>query len=220
MTFLLLANPRTGSTMLRLALSRHPDVLMHVLYFGGDHADWVNFQRTTGKVLGTQVYRSVDDKWIADNGQLSPGEFWSMLNHQHDRVISLRRENLLRQFLSREVAGDVPGKRESLHPREMEPEPVVLRPAALLAFVESTLGARRTVDDVFEGRHVVWYERLVSRWEETLAGIQEYLGLLPKRIPQETYRQETRPLRDAIGNYDEIASFLVHFGWLDWLKEE
>ena len=54
--------------------------------------------------------------------------------------------------------------------------------------------------------HNLYYEDLAGRQSETLADVQRFLGVEPTRLTPTTVRQNPEPLRQLIGNYDELRA--------------
>ncbi len=54
--------------------------------------------------------------------------------------------------------------------------------------------------------HDLYYEDLTRDQSETLAGVQRFLDVEPARLTPTTARQNPEPLRQLIGNYDELRS--------------
>ncbi len=54
--------------------------------------------------------------------------------------------------------------------------------------------------------HDLYYEDLTRDQSETLAGVQRFPDVEPDRLAPTTARQNPEPLRQLIGNYDELRS--------------
>ena len=52
--------------------------------------------------------------------------------------------------------------------------------------------------------HNLYYEDLAGKQNDTLAGVQQFLGVEPTHLAPTTVRRNPEPLRQLIGNYDEL----------------
>ena len=226
--FLFLTTPRSGSTMLRLFLTDHPSVEMHVLFVRPPRAKmnevstykaWLDFQSSgpsLGKThLGTFTFRE-DYDWIK-RCYTGTGEFWSDMRERHDYYVCLHRENLLKQYLSNRI-GNYPGGRKQDKPRTQQPVPITLLTPHFLAYVSTHQSLRKKIDSNFPDRLIVTYEQLTDEWQLVTRRIQKYLGLPIVEVPPRTFRQETRTLKEAIANYDDVARCVEKINRTEWLE--
>ena len=136
------------------------------------------------------------------------------------KVIHLCRKNLLRQFTSLCMAlkTDV----WVLLPKTVKPVElsVKLNPTEMFAFLEN-------VTEVYEWNKkeladcqniVVWYEDLLSDYENSMQKITEFLDVPYANTIPETIRQETRPLGKIIENFSEIHNALAGTIWEGFLE--
>jgi hypothetical protein len=210
--------------MLTDTLSQYEQVRWFNLYASNPdapsryHRNWENYLREEPVGIthsGTTMHR-VGDGWINTLSPIAPGDFWQVLSNRHDKWILLRRENLLRQYLSK-LVGVVLRSYHVSEPRTVDPGPVRIPVQELLEFVGSVKSLHERIDCHFPEALCITYEELSGRWGDTFCRVQDYLGLPRMTTLPVTYRQETRPLRRAIENYDELALYLEHRGYEDWL---
>ena len=57
-------------------------------------------------------------------------------------------------------------------------------------------------------------------WAPNIDRIQRYIGVEPMDLAPSSSKQETRLLRDAIANYDEISEYVRELGHPEWLDPE
>lgn len=225
--FLQLSDTRSGTMMLTDALDHHYSCLQFYNLYASNPDDseghqklWEQFQQAKEEGIthkGTTMHR-VGDGWIKTLSPTQPQQFWSMVRDHHDRWICLHRENLLRRFLSHKVGVVLKSYRVS-KPRKKDPGSVVLPIQELLEFIGNTQILREKIDVYFPERLVLTYEQLVTDWNATILQVQEYLNLPLISVKPITYLQEKRPLREAIQNYDEVASYLSNRGCNEWLND-
>ncbi len=232
--FLSLSDSRSGTMMLNNMLEQHPAVRLHNLYSrdteiqenrsANYHYSWKTFQwqeLPQGVThLGTTMHR-VDHDWIRQWTAFSPSRYWAMLADSHSRTICLRRENLLRRFLSIKVGAKL-YTLDVLTPRESkgDPGPIVLPLVGFSEFVVETYRLHDEIDSQLPGRLDVTYEALARDPQGIITEVQEYLRLPVLNLPVVTFRQETRPLSMAVSNYySEIMDWCRTNGHSDWLEE-
>jgi len=223
--FLLLSDARSGTMMLADAIDELSCVALHNLYAAnpqnpkGSHRNWIEFQRKREEGIthkGTTMHR-VGDGWVRTMSPIPVEVFWETVNRQHEKVICLHRENLLRRFLSQKVG--VVLKSYGVHqPRTKDPGSIKLPLLELVEFIGATEILHEKIDVFFPDALIVTYEELDLLWESTIEKIAGYLQLPEVPRKQVTIKQETRPLIDAIENYREIAAYLTEQGLSHWLK--
>jgi hypothetical protein len=122
------------------------------------------------------------------------------------RVISLRRENLLRRYVS--------------FRRMVEPGKVPFRPGAF---------APEVLRREFEKRESEWgdfnrrfkdhpllqitYEQMCASYGDTMRRVQAFLGVEPRPVSPGTVRDRRRELRELIANFDELAAAFASTRW-------
>ena len=224
--FAIIADRRTGSTMLRKTLNQHPQIHCSGEIFNsftavdGCKNNEVDYARTMGAFwewrrsehpdtassIGTSIHR-----WQAG---LFPG-LWELTKGVHSRFICLYRENLLRHFLSEMIAMKT-GK-WSCDPTHVENlAKVYVDPIALDLFIQ-TRRREQAEDWRFQCRIEYPLERLVENWEVESTRIQHFLGVTPQPLTMATQKQETRLLSKAIDNYEEVAELVKQLGHPEWL---
>jgi len=223
--FLLLSDPRSGTMMLTDAIDELPCVKFYNIYASnpdnprGHHLNWRSFQNSEEMGIthyGTTMHR-VGDGWFKQLSHLSPEKFWEEMNERNEFQICLHRENLLRCFLSHKV-GVLLRSYQVQQERKVDPGPARLPIQELMEFVGNTQLLQEKIDSFFPGRMNVSYEELDTAWDVTIKKIQNYLRLPFTNIQPVTIKQEKRPLKEAIENYDEIHSYLTNRGLDSWLN--
>ena len=219
-TFALISDARSGTEMLKSALRAHPRIA--TIDFSAVLPDQLLLQRrecchpgcthtgTITHVWAPRYIRVVFDRQAA--------AFWDWMRDAHDEVILLQRHNGLRQYLSCQVLMQT-GRHKPYAGREGAPEPLRLDPIAFREHLESVKDCRTLVTDSCPRRLDIGYGDLINRWEDTLRAVQSHLGVELRGIQFSTVQQETRTLREAIRNYDEIAQCVRQLGHEEWLSE-
>jgi len=209
--FIVLGHARTGSNMLLSMLRSHPQVLVRGEVFarvepGALHATVEGtFHRRVPRnvaAAGCKVfyYHPLRDR---------SGELWRELDAIRDlRVVHLRRRNILRTIVSREIAAQ---RDEWLQTRPAQAVPaerkgVTLTVDQVRSGVDRIQGLESEADRRFDGRPLieVCYEDLVSSPTQEFGRITDFLGVAPSAPTGTTLHQNPEPLSLLITNYAEL----------------
>lgn len=218
--FLLLSEPRSGSTLLIDELDRR----WKEIRSGGEAFNPVNrsssdcfediagiaFEDDTGaSIVGIKVF----------GAHVSEQQLSLLAESDGMRVIILRRRDLLRRYVSEQIAHRTGRWREFHSAGPTRESPVEERSVR----VDTTmlLESFRNSEDHFARfdrlstgvpRIDVWYEDLVADLDGQLRTIAGFLGAgePDNEAPPRLVRQNPEPLSTLITNHDEVASFLSH----------
>ena len=170
--FIILSSPRSGTHMIRTALRNHPDIVAHSELFNPDFLKNEPFGPQTPEdvILGQYIFRdyppNVEQVGFIIHRSGAPfghwPDLWSLL--QADKglfVISLRRRNLLRRYLSYQVMRTFRGA---------PPTPLTFDPEVLkrdFIYQQREIDA---FDQRFAGHPLlkVYYENLCSNYHQTV----------------------------------------------------
>lgn len=230
--FVITAVPRCGSFMLSTALDAHPEVRC----CGETLSRWrrdLPLGRSAEEILRAQVYaaergiRAAGFKLqAADAREGLLGDARGFLRRLEVQAIHLVRRNLLRQLLSFEIAERTGVWILAEGERRPVPVAVALEPKSIRARLRDLERdyAQNSEDFVGCPSITVAYEDLawggaVGAGEE-MARIFRFLSVEPSAVRPETRRQERRPLRTAIRNFDEVVRALSGTRWERFLAEE
>ena len=219
--FILLSEPRSGSTLLVDELSRRwPEIRARREVFNPKRRDDTQqfediarqtfFDDTGRRIVGCKIFGS----------QVSAEQLALLLTLPNMRVIVLRRRNQLRQHVSEEIARHTDRWMQSTSGESIE-LPASERSVTIdvARFSKSRAWSRttfRAFEVLTEGlpRIDVWYEDLAEDLDAELRRIASFLGAGAPRTestPQLT-RQNPEPLRDLITNYEEVSAELHRLG--------
>jgi len=104
----------------------------------------------------------------------------------------------------------------------LDPKPIQIQIDPKFSnFVKEKQTADRKMRDIFGGTNYleVVYEQLTTNWESEIHRIQDFLGLYRVSIPISTHKQEHRPIRQIVQNYQEIENYLRQQNWDHWLDD-
>jgi LPS sulfotransferase NodH len=133
-------------------------------------------------------------------------------------VLHLRRENLLRQFVSGRIAKST----GTYHVRagdDPERARVAVDPADAVAY----MAAMRAREDAYAERFrasdvlAVCYEQLAADPDAELGRIQRWLGVEPRALQPATRRQHDTALPDLVTNYPALVDALAGTAWEPFL---
>jgi len=228
---------RSGSTMLVQLLRSHPEICSHSEVFTPDRITGITgtycqksreqagfIERLSRErdrnpikflykiVLDLQGKKVVGFKLKHD--ELVLPEFKALrdeiTNDLDFRIIHLRRENLLRRFLSHYVANHLTRITLAVvgQPVPKVP-PVRLDPLECQRDFETTLKRETEFKELFS-RHRSFslsYEQMVARDPEKMATLLDFLGVSPRELTTATKKLGNDDLRSAIINFDELRSY-------------
>lgn len=223
--FVIVADVRTGSTLLSSTLDRHPQIRCR-----GELFHWQDFpdnQVPDGPrhalSAGPLIRRALSDRSGEAAGframvfhpDVSAQPQWTkawriLAEYPGLRVIYLERRDPLAQFASMTIAQQTgrfnPSPEDPLYDPDHRPrvhiDPADLRHwiderANLYAQCRAELQAHPTLD--------LSYEQLADDWAGTITRIQDFLGVDREPLTPAKQKQEQRPLHEMVVNYDEFA---------------
>ncbi len=217
--FLILARSRTGSNLLVSLLDSHPRV----------QARGERLRRDDGRDWNTRIREALEP---ADGAVQAAGfkmfyyhpigadgaPAWRRLQAIPDlRVIHLRRRNLLRAIVSREIAAHsgVWQNEGELEPVPLADKRVLIEPDALAAALASSRRMEEEAQRRFAAHPVieVTFEDLVSDRDGTFRCITDFLGVHTWCPSTPLRRQNPEPLSALVRNYAALKSAFADTAW-------
>jgi len=128
------------------------------------------------------------------------------------RIIHLRRENLLRRFLSHYVANHVTHTALAVQGQPIpEVPPVRLDPLECQRDFETTLKREAEFRELFASHRgfSLSYEEMVARDPGKMAALLDFLGVSPRELTTTTKKLGNDNLRNVISNFDELRSYFA-----------
>lgn len=217
--FVILCQPRTGSSLLNTSLRQHPEIHMdreilnhrhpHDLPDDGYQRLRTCLARTSHRAVGCNLHAFQPDRGWEGWQKWEPA--WQALADDPTiKVIHLQRLDALAQLASWKIAG--------LLNRWGTQEDILDRPRIHIDR-EEYRWFRDWNQAVYDLRlsHLrdhpvlhVTYESLHESWNETIADIQGFLNVTQQPIPQAVAKYETRPLEEVVSNFHELQNFSWH----------
>lgn len=225
--FVILCHARTGSTLLHTYLNSHPHILSLGEFIGMD------FSKKTGKQgLSTTEYiekkgfrkyasriQAAGFKVFYVYREMTPNrEVLDWLeNHPEVHIIHLRRENLLRTWVSLKKAEQT----QAWTKEENDRDRIHIDPAECLAALDKMKQEETTFRQLFTAHPCleVTYEALTSDTDPTLTQVQQFLGVQPRKLLSVLEKQHPQPLKAMVENYRELEEKLNNTSWKQFLSK-
>lgn len=204
-------------------ISREPDAVRQDPEKNYHHQAWLKFLASEPKSkthLCTWTHW-VPPAWVRYYTPIRPPEkYWAMLRQHHDCGVVIRRRNVLRQYLSREIA-KLLDRFSTREPCAYDPAPIELPLGTRFAqFVRKYRHGDQLLQATFGSRCLFLdYEDLVADWAGAFRRLQEFVGVEVHNLKPPTCKQETRTIAESVTNYEAIQRFLRHHGWEHWLDD-
>jgi LPS sulfotransferase NodH len=235
--YLITCPARSGSTMLVHLLRSHPDICSHDEVFsdpgtvGGMTGTYLTKRREEPNfaermaaekdrdpikflykiVLDLQGRKAVcfklkHDELIRPEYKVLRDE---IVNDRDFRIIHLRRENLLRRYLSHYVATHITQITLAVQGQTVpEIQPVVLDPRKCREDFETVLAREKEFAAVFS-QHPgfrISYEEMVTPGSEKLQSLLDFMGVSRRELTTTTKKLCNNNLRSAISNFEELRT--------------
>ncbi len=207
--FAIVCTSRSGSTWLHTLLNSHPQVTSkgeivfktHKLNKDLDlEADVFHQYASSIKAVGLKVFYGLTNDIYEPTLQ-------ALRRDSEIKIIHLVRENRLAQFVSLQAA-----KRNSewSHKGTSKTQPIRIELADFQQFNEKQINLQTKIDQDFKGRILnISYEDLLSRQNETLVLVQEFLGVKHRKLFSALKRQSTSDLKGRIANWSDFEGFYL-----------
>lgn len=225
--FVIVADLRTGSTLLSSSLDLHPEIrcygeVFHPDDFDDNQLDQTDRHQLNGRAVIRHIFGDPDEQgravgframiFLPLSSALQWNDAWQALGDVDDlKVIHLSRRNRLAQYASMLVAEQT----RTWHPSPNDP---VLRPEnrpAVVVDPDDFVQWTRQRDELAHSRlemlsqkramHVD-YESLAADWPAETRRIQQFLRVRPRELEQVKQVQERRPLSEVIQNYNALTA--------------
>lgn len=206
--------------MLSFALRQHPDIVVYP-WPQREEELWDEIEQFhSGSHRNCSIvttHHNWGDNWAGNHCKISLDEMWANLEGRHNRAVLIRRENPLKRYLSIEIT-----KVLGISVIEPRKEAVCIKvdPIGFAKWMVGEIELWQRMSYHFNNALVFSYEQLTAYWKEIIDTIQKHFRLKTVDLPLVTVRQETRPLKEVVENYDEIKRFFEkEFGWRRWLED-
>jgi hypothetical protein len=135
-----------------------------------------------------------------------------IINDRDFRIIHLRRENLLRRYLSHYIASRVTGIRWVVQGQTVpELQPVTLDPRECQKNFETILRRENEFAELF-AQHPgfsISYEEMVAPGSEKIQSLLDFIGVSRRELTTATLKLARNDLRQAIANFEELCDYFA-----------
>lgn len=216
--FVVLCQPRTGSSLLNASLRQHPEIEMHgeILNHRYPHRMPQDGYQRLRSALSTRTHPAVGCNLHA----FQPDRVWdgwrrwesawnALADDSSIKVIHLQRIDTLAQMASWKIAQLLSrwGRQDDIIDRPT----IAISPDEYRWFRDWNRSVMEWRLSHLQGRSIlpVTYESLCNEWEPALARIQDFIGVRYLPLRQVTTRNERRPLSEVIENYDDLRPYTI-----------
>lgn len=205
--FIILCDPRTGSTWLHTLLNSSPKIMSYGeiltekdMSLGLEQTIWKPHHHSI-KAVGCKIFY---EQLITPAFEHI---FKEIKNSPHIKIIDLTRENKIETFVSLKIAEQTDAwsvgakhakSRQSVYINEEELEEYMARQERNKTYILDEVKKR----DLYS----VVYEKLSHKTDIILAEVQSFLGVKPRRLFSLLKKQNPEPLQELVLNYEEIES--------------
>ncbi len=214
--FVIRSFPRCGTHMLRTALDTHSRLTCHGELF---HATvYGHALQRLGAVGHLESFELEPlDGFVAHGIVPSEGQpfiqiyedLWQALRVFHVPIVALRRRDQIRRLASQMLAGR---HRQWFRAPNQPPtyEAIKIHPEQLVRNFHGTQANDLLTEKWYPWAHVVHYEDLVTDWPVEVRKIQQYLDVPVESLVPTIAKQDNRPIREIVENFDELKQKLGH----------
>lgn len=219
--FIILTRSRSGSNLLVSYLDSHPNI-----YVRGEIFHFIK-NRNYSKIL--KWYFSVMPKKLKASGfkifyyhplDKKCPELWSeLINDTSIRIIHLHRKNLIKTIISRQIALQT-GAWSSEKKEYNKQSEYYINPENIEKELEQTINWRKEFNELFKEHKIleVFYEDITKNSEVELRKIQQFLSVDVKKLSTHLKKQQTKPLKEVVENYDELKSHFKGTKWYNYFS--
>lgn len=195
----LISTPRAGTHYLRMSLNNHPKMRWTGEFFRNCRSISKSYER-----IKSYIYNGLCSTVIDQYDYV--GFVWHLTLESDldlskiDEFILLKRRNVLEHLCSLLIATKTGSWRDTKSKDKIE-----LNIPQLIFFINRQNKAYEDFENLGVRHKTVFYEDLCNDFVATTRSIQDYLGLEYFDIfPARLKKQETRPIKDIVSNYEEV----------------
>lgn len=232
--FIILSSQRSGSTYLQILLNSHPEIIVggeifnptpqHLIEKGhipedkiklkdSDPEEYLNWFFLSGnkypaKVMGFRLFY--------EHGKTEREKIWKILKETHNiRIIHLQRKNLLRQFVSLQLAEKTSRWLRKESEEIYKYEPILIDYKQCLKYFRKQKRKSQRALDFFESSQIleILYEDLDAVPVRVTDEVTGFLGLDPAELSCDLGKQNFQSLSEVISNYVRLKNRFQDTEW-------
>tara|TARA_A100001201_G_C4057187_1_gene191548 strand:- start:389 stop:1024 length:636 start_codon:yes stop_codon:yes gene_type:complete len=198
----LVSTPRSGTHYLRMSLDNHPKMRWTGEFFRNCMSISKSYERIKSYIyngLCSTVIDHFDCVGFVWHLNLKSDLSFSAV----DKIILLERKYRLAQFVSLKIA-----QKTDQWYNVITTEKIEIEKEEFFSYINEQDKLYKNFKSLGLEYKIVYYEDLCNNFDQTICSIQEYLGVdYFKVTPSKFLKQETRPLREVIKNYEEMKIY-------------
>lgn len=200
--FVILCQPRTGSTLLHTYLNSHSAIVSYGEQIRNGKHETTVFQ------LYPRFIKAVGFKLFYND--IESEVFKKVVANKDIKIIHLVRYDLLRQFVLLKIAEKTGEWSEHKASGGLNKTTITVNPTQFEKFRMESTGQRQQMIETFaQHQHFqVVYEDLCNSPDEILNQLQAFLKVKPKRLFSLLKKQNSEQLNELVSNYSEIENTL------------
>lgn len=197
--FVILCQPRTGSTLLHTYLNSHPNIMSYGegVRDGNELVILKKFPRSI-KSVGFKLFYE----------DLEKGVFKKIINQPRIKIIHLTRNDLLRQFISLKRAQETEVWSQEKDFNKSPESAIKIDILGFKKFEEDSIQQRKKMMNLFSQHEMlqISYEDLCLHPEEILASVQRFLNTKPRKLFSLLKKQSSDNIELLVSNYQELLA--------------
>lgn len=233
--FVIIGQERTGSTLLQMLLQSHPNVLSLGELFNGnieirrkspirainEGEDPILFADQHLFDTNQSSITSIGFRLFYTHAKIGSWKhIWKYIADQNLKIIHLKRKNLLDRYLSFQVAQRTKEWAKTNSKGPIKSPRVTINVQDCVRSFNETEWFYNHIESQFVNNEIyeLYYEDLTSSLEFESKKIQEFLGLNFHNLSSPTRKQQKKPKREVIENYDNLKSRLTEGVQQKWAQ--
>ncbi len=222
--FVVIARSRTGSSLLISYLNSHPQIEAHGEIFR-------ELGRKSSKQIWERLFTSKNKKLKYIGFKIfyyhplntDDRSVWDFLkNDKTIQIIHLKRENVLRTFISREIVEKtkVWKNKKYRNTTSIEDKRIEIDVDKFLDTLSWTKKRERETAKTFSNHSFteISYEELIANPQIVMNDIFSRFGLKPAKISTKLRRQNAERIEDLVINYSQLKTGLTEVGYTCFLE--
>ena len=241
--FIITCAPRTGSTMLRMMLNRHPNIICH------GEAITLEGKPNLGRKYHKKINKTVDElaKIRSQDSVNFLYEYvfnqenceavgvkikYRQLEEQFQKIfdkitndttisiIHLTRKNLLKRYVSNRLSGSKKTPHVITDLKEKQEQPKVkINVQKCLEDIFYVKEAESRFREYFKNHRLfeIVYEDILAERNQQMAELQEFLGVKSKELKPKTLKINSDNLEDIVENYQELVMAIKETSYAQYL---
>lgn len=214
--FIILGAPRTGTTLLHTYLNSHPaiwskgEILREYLEKGKP----ISLERDVFKPHARSVQAVGAKIFYEYREDPSFQKVWqSVVCDVQIKVLWIRRKNLLRAFISQQLADQTGHYNDRAKLALTTKKQQVIQRETLIHYFSKVQEEEKLIQEILMGHDLLnlTYEQLTEGTGELLLQVQQFLDVDPKNLLTLLVKQNPEPLEQLVKNLNEVRGWMQDY---------